>query len=54
MEVDVSKTERDVLADLNPDEMLLLKRVLELERARLHVQSDLTDDIVNVVKEIMP
>lgn len=50
----MAKTERDVLAGLSKSEMLLLKRVLELERSRLHVDPDLTDEIVAVVKEIMP
>ncbi|MEV0156004.1 hypothetical protein AB0H57_19995 [Micromonospora sp. NPDC050686] len=50
-----NRTEQDVLQDLSDEERALLKRVLEIERARLHVRAaDLTDDLVGAVKEILP
>jgi hypothetical protein len=49
------RTEQDVLQELGNEERALLKRVLEIERARLHVRSaDLTDELLAVVKEILP
>lgn len=51
----VKRTEQDVLQELSGEERALLKRVLEIERARLHVRSaDLTDDLLVAVKEILP
>jgi hypothetical protein len=50
-----SRTEQTVLEELSTEERALLKRVLEIERARLHVKSaDLTDDLLAAVKEILP
>jgi hypothetical protein len=52
---DTKRTEQDVLQDLSEEERALLKRVLEIERARLHVSAaDLTDDLLSAVKEILP
>jgi hypothetical protein len=49
------RTEIDVLQELTSEERLLLKRVLEIERSRLHVKAaDLTDTILAAVKEILP
>lgn len=49
------RTEQDVLQALSDEERALLKRVLEIERARLHVSAaDLTDDLLAAVKEILP
>jgi hypothetical protein len=49
------RTEQDVLQELSNEERALLKRVLEIERARLHVKAaDLTDDLLGAVKEILP
>ena len=49
------RTEQDVLQELTADQRALLKRVLEIERARLHVSAaDLTDDLLSAVKEILP
>jgi len=49
------RTEQHVLSELSPDERVLLKRVLEIERSKLHITAhDPTDDLVNVVKEIIP
>lgn len=47
--------EQDVLQELTADQRALLKRVLEIERARLHASAaDLTDDLLSAVKEILP
>lgn len=49
------RTERDVLNELTDEERALLKRVLEIERAKLHLTAyDATDDLVAAVKEILP
>ena len=49
------RTERDVLSDLSEEERALLKRVLEIERAKLHLTAyDATDDILIAVREILP
>jgi hypothetical protein len=49
------RTEREVLQELTSDQRLLLKRVLEIERARLHIKAaDLTDDLLGAVKAILP
>jgi len=51
----VVRTETDVLEELTVEERALLKRVLEIERARLHVTAaDLTDDLLAAVKEVLP
>jgi DNA-binding MarR family transcriptional regulator len=50
-----TRTERDVLQELTPEGQQLLKRVLEIERAKLHVKAaDLTDDLLSAVKAILP
>ena len=50
-----NRTERQVLESLSPDEIKLLKRVLEIERAKLHIAAyDATDDLLAAVKEIIP
>lgn len=49
------RTEQDVLQALSEEERALLKRVLEIERSRLHVSAaDLTDDLLAAVREILP
>ncbi|WP_157362341.1 hypothetical protein [Haloechinothrix halophila] len=49
------RTEEQVVQELNEAERALLKRVLELERAKLHVSAyDATDDLLAAVKEIIP
>ena len=49
------RTEKDVLQDLTNEERALLKRVLEIERSRLHVKAaDLTDPLLDAVKEVLP
>lgn len=50
-----SRTEKQVLEELSDEQRALLKRVLEIERAKLHVTAyDATDDLVAAVKEIIP
>jgi DNA-binding MarR family transcriptional regulator len=49
------RTERDVLLELTTEQQQFLKRVLEIERAKLHVKAaDLTDDLLGAVKAILP
>jgi hypothetical protein len=49
------RTEKDVLQDLSPEQLQLLKRVLQIESSKLHVSGyDATDDLVAAVKEIIP
>ncbi|WP_206474998.1 hypothetical protein [Dietzia sp. KRD202] len=50
-----ARTEKHVVEDLSVEERALLKRVLEIERAKLHVSAfEATDDILAAVKDIMP
>lgn len=50
-----NRTEQDVLQSLTNEERALLKRVLEIERAKLHVSAaDLTDDLLTAVRAILP
>jgi len=49
------RTEKQVLEELSNEERALLKRVLEIERAKLHIAAyDATEDILAAVKEIIP
>ncbi|AIG73621.1 Hypothetical protein AJAP_03475 [Amycolatopsis japonica] len=49
------RIERQVLEELSEEEQTLLKRVLQIERAKLNVSAyDATDDLLAVVKEIIP
>lgn len=49
------RTEKQVLEELSDEERAYLKRVLEIERAKLHVSGhDATDALVTAVKEIIP
>lgn len=49
------RTEEMVVQELTPNERALLKRVLEIERAKLHVKAyDGTEDLLAAVKEIIP
>ena len=51
----LDRTEKDVLQELSSEERALLKRVLEIERARLHVKAaDLTEPLLAAVKEVIP
>ncbi|QYF91063.1 hypothetical protein [Arthrobacter sp. PAMC25284] len=50
-----NRTEKQVLEELSDEQRALLKRVLEIERAKLHIKAfDATDDLVAAVKEIIP
>ncbi|MEU7343920.1 hypothetical protein ABZ778_08320 [Streptomyces bacillaris] len=50
-----SRTEQQVLQELNDEARALLKRVLEIERAKLHLSAyEATDDLLTAVKEIIP
>lgn len=50
-----SRTEKQVLEELSDEQRALLKRVLEIERTKLHIKAyDATDDLVAAVKEIIP
>lgn len=49
------RTEKHVLEELSDEQRALLKRVLEIERAKLHINAyDATDDLLAAVKEIIP
>jgi hypothetical protein len=49
------RTEEHVVEELSAEERALLKRVLEIERAKLHVSAyDATGDLLAAVKEILP
>lgn len=49
------RTEEQVVQELTDAERLLLKRVLEIERAKLHVSAyEATDDLLAAVKEVLP
>lgn len=50
-----SRTEKQVLEEMSDEQRALLKRVLEIERAKLHITAyDATDDLIAAVKEIIP
>lgn len=49
------RTEKQVLEELSEEQRAFLKRVLEIERAKLHLSAyDATDDLLTAVKEILP
>lgn len=49
------RSEHQVLQELHPNELRLLKRVLEIERSKLHLRASIpTDEILAAVKEIIP
>lgn len=49
------RTEADVVKSLSEEERELLKRVLQIERANLHIKEYRpTDDLIDVVKAIFP
>ncbi|MFK0198973.1 MULTISPECIES: hypothetical protein [Streptomyces] len=49
------RIEEQVLEDLSDEARALLKRVLEIERAKLHLSAyEATDDLLAAVKEIIP
>jgi DNA-binding MarR family transcriptional regulator len=53
----VDRTERDVLEELTPEARKLLKRVLEIEREKLHVSAaapTLVEEIRQAVLAVLP
>ena len=51
----MSRTEKQVLEELSDEQRALLKRVLEIERAKLHITAlDANDELVAAVKEFIP
>ncbi|MFD8760914.1 hypothetical protein ACFV03_18100 [Streptomyces mirabilis] len=49
------RTEKQVLEELSEEELSLLRRVLQIERAKIHLSAyDATDDLLAAVKEILP
>jgi hypothetical protein len=49
------RTEKQVLEELSEEELSLLRRVLQIERAKMHLSAyDATDDLLAEVKEILP
>jgi hypothetical protein len=49
------RSEQEVVAEMSADARMYLKRVLEIERSRLHVTNpDLTDELLEAVKRILP
>ena len=51
------RTEKQVLEELTPEARVLLKRVLEIEREKLHVPAaapTIVDEIFNAVRGVMP
>lgn len=52
---DDHRTEADVLRELTPEQLQFLKRVLEIERSKLHLRADdLPEALLAAVKEILP
>ncbi|WP_156110825.1 hypothetical protein [Streptomyces adustus] len=50
-----SRTEKQVLEELSKEERDLITRVLQIERAKIHVSAyDATEDLLAAVKEIIP
>ena len=51
------RTETEVIQGLSPEEQALLKRVLEIERARVHITGSdnaAVDELYEAVKGIVP
>ncbi len=49
------RTEQQLLEDMTEEERAFIKRVLEIERAKMHLTAyDATDDLLAAVKEILP
>lgn len=49
------RSEQEVLQGLTANELELLRRVLHIERAKLHLRASVpTDEILTAVKEIVP
>jgi hypothetical protein len=53
--VSPNRTEQEVLRALTDEERTLLKKVLQIERAKLHTSAyDPTEELLAAVKEILP
>jgi hypothetical protein len=49
------RNEDQVLQELSDEERAFLKRVLEIERAKIHISAyDATDDLLAAVKDVLP
>lgn len=49
------RTEKQVISELSSEAAALLKRVLMIERAKLHIAAyDATEDLLAAVKEVLP
>lgn len=49
------RTEADVLRELTPEQLQFLKRILEIERSKLHLRADdVPGDLLDAVKGILP
>lgn len=51
------RTEAEVIQGLSPEEQALLKRVLEIERARVHITGSdnaAVDELYEAVKGLVP
>jgi hypothetical protein len=49
------RSEQEVVAGMGGEARMYLKRVLEIERSRLHVTNpDLMDELLEAVKQILP
>ena len=56
-EAAVARTESDVIDELDPQAKELLKRVLQIERSRLHLKAsdgEAVDELYAAVREIAP
>jgi len=52
-----SRSESDVIAGLDPQAKDLLKRVLQIERSRLHLRAsdaEAVEELLNAVREVAP
>ena len=50
-----TRDELQVIKDLTEEEQDLLRRVLKIEKSKMHLSTyDATDDLLAVVKEILP
>lgn len=51
----MSRTEEQVVQELSDEERAFLKRVLEIERSKLHISAyEATNDLLAAVKAILP
>ena len=52
-----TRSESDVIAGLDPQAKELLKRVLQIERSRLHLRAsdaEAVEELLNAVREVAP